>query len=226
MNKKQLLFKTLSMAVFAAVMLFNTSEVSAQVKIGSNPTVINAANNLEVEASTTGRKTSVDKVTGQVTIKDGTEGDGKILTSDVNGASRWDSGTSAFRVTSGSQIITAPVGVINAFYNVDFNAKVFDQDGIFTLANDRLTVTKAGTILLSGSIVVINSVYTGASIALFKNGVFVINSGGAFGAGEQIPVSISLVDTSVVGDYYELRVNTNIGSATVLNGNFSGTRIR
>ena len=46
----------------------------AQVKIGSNPATIDPNNNLEVEASAAGRKMGVDKVTGQVTIQDGTQG--------------------------------------------------------------------------------------------------------------------------------------------------------
>lgn len=61
----------------------------SQVKIGTNPTVIDPANNLEVEASTAGRKTTINKTTGQVTIADGTQGDGKIFTSDANGTGSW-----------------------------------------------------------------------------------------------------------------------------------------
>lgn len=80
--------KTLKAGIFAAA-LFCSASVFAQVKIGTNPTTIDPANNLEVEASTAGRKTSIDKTTGQVTIKDGTEGVNKILTSDANGAASW-----------------------------------------------------------------------------------------------------------------------------------------
>lgn len=79
--------------MFAGALLFGSSAVFAQVKIGTNPTTIGATNNLEVEASTSGRKTSVDKTTGQVTIADGSQGVNKILTSDANGASSWKSPT-------------------------------------------------------------------------------------------------------------------------------------
>ncbi|WP_254411168.1 hypothetical protein [Dyadobacter diqingensis] len=102
----QLTSKTLFPALFAAVMLFNSSSLFAQVKIGTNPTTINAASNLEVEASTTGRKTSIDKTTGQVTIKDGTEGNKKILTSDANGASSWQ-----YRKITSSSIFSQGTGV-------------------------------------------------------------------------------------------------------------------
>lgn len=60
----------------------------AQVKIGANPGTIGSSSNLEVEA-TNGNKTVVNKATGQLTIQDGTQGAGKILTSDANGGSSW-----------------------------------------------------------------------------------------------------------------------------------------
>lgn len=89
MKTNQLLYKKMGGMMIAAAMLLGASSAFAQVKIGTSPTTIDPANNLEVEASTAGRKTSVDKVTGQVTIKDGTEGVNKILTSDVNGGASW-----------------------------------------------------------------------------------------------------------------------------------------
>lgn len=70
-------------------MIFSSHVLFAQVKIGTNPTVIGANNNLEVEASTTGRKFSVDKATGKVIIADGSQGNERILTSDANGVATW-----------------------------------------------------------------------------------------------------------------------------------------
>ena len=61
-----------------------------QVKIGTNPTTIDVNNNLEVEASTPGRKVSITKSTGKVTIADGSQGTDKILTSDGNGVATWN----------------------------------------------------------------------------------------------------------------------------------------
>ncbi|WP_052731036.1 hypothetical protein [Spirosoma radiotolerans] len=71
------------------VVIASTLATQAQVKIGSNPTVIEPQSNLEVEASTPNRQVKVDKTTGQLTIKDGTEGVGKILTSDAVGGASW-----------------------------------------------------------------------------------------------------------------------------------------
>ncbi|MCY7357664.1 MAG: hypothetical protein LH609_09365, partial [Rudanella sp.] len=72
-----------------ALMLLG-SAANAQVKIGANAKTIGSSSNLEVEAAN-GKKTIVDKATGQVTIQDGTEGAGKVLTSDANGGSSWKS---------------------------------------------------------------------------------------------------------------------------------------
>lgn len=78
------------MRVFlTGVMVCSVSILYAQVKIGTSPTTIDLNNNLEVQASTAGRKISIHKSTGQVTIADGTQGNKKILTSDVNGGASW-----------------------------------------------------------------------------------------------------------------------------------------
>jgi hypothetical protein len=84
MKTKQLLF------LMIAIVTATVSTASfAQVKIGLNPTVINPNANLEVEAATTGRKMMVNKTSGQVTIADGTEGDGKVFTSNASGDGSW-----------------------------------------------------------------------------------------------------------------------------------------
>lgn len=83
--KESTQFKTFLMAALLAV----SSVAFAQVKIGTNPTAIEGASNLEVEASTNQRKVKVNKTTGQLTIFDGTEGAGKILTSDALGGASW-----------------------------------------------------------------------------------------------------------------------------------------
>ena len=82
--------KTAIKHTLAVIALFASTLVAhAQVKIGSNPTTPEATSNLEVEASTPNRKVKVEKTTGQLTIKDGTEGNLKILTSDAVGGASW-----------------------------------------------------------------------------------------------------------------------------------------
>ncbi|MCF0054852.1 hypothetical protein [Dyadobacter sp. CY356] len=109
MIKKQQLYK----ALFAACMLFGSSAVFAQVKIGTNPSTINAANNLEVEASTAGNKVSVDKTTGKVTIADGSQGDGKLFTSDANGVGTWQPPAGTVIVTGlRNSPVTVPITTV------------------------------------------------------------------------------------------------------------------
>jgi len=106
MKTKQLIAKTVQSAMFAGALLLSSSAAFAQVKVGTNPTVIDPANNLEVEASTTGRKVAVDKTTGKVTIADGTQGNKRILTSDANGVASWQ-----VRKITSSNIFTQGTGV-------------------------------------------------------------------------------------------------------------------
>lgn len=81
--------KITAIAWFMGVMLFGSSTVFAQVKIGASPTTIDPTNHLEVESTTpAGMKTSIDKA-GKVTIKDGTEGMGRVFTSDIIGKGSW-----------------------------------------------------------------------------------------------------------------------------------------
>lgn len=87
MKRKLRLIAAMTAMTFGGMLLIPTCY--AQVKIGTNPTVIDGNSNLEIEASTSGRKVSVNKTTGQLTVKDGTEGAGKVLTSDANGNAEW-----------------------------------------------------------------------------------------------------------------------------------------
>lgn len=71
------------------LLLFCTSiGMNAQQKIGTNPAIISSNTNFEVEA-TNGSKLKVSSDTGKVTIADGTQADGKVLTSDSNGVATW-----------------------------------------------------------------------------------------------------------------------------------------
>ncbi|MGA0560293.1 hypothetical protein ACO2Q8_26755 [Larkinella sp. VNQ87] len=107
--------KTLIKHTLTVVALFaGAFTAQAQVKIGSNPTVIEAQSNLEVEASTPNRKVKVDKTSGQLTVQDGTEGEGKILTSDAVGGASW-------QPAAGSTVIVgdnnSPISISNSTIN-------------------------------------------------------------------------------------------------------------
>lgn len=80
----------LLLAPFVAfALIFNSRGSFAQMKIGTNSTNIEPSSNLEVEASTSGRKFKIDKTTGQLTIADGTQANYSVLVSDADGNTKW-----------------------------------------------------------------------------------------------------------------------------------------
>ncbi|WP_149239713.1 C1q-like domain-containing protein [Dyadobacter sp. 32] len=153
MKTNQLLYKTMGGMMIAAAMLLGASSAFAQVKIGTNPTTIDPANNLEIEASTAGRKTSVDKVTGQVTIKDGTEGDGKVLTSDATGGASWKNvSLKAFAgaKTNVRQNMPQSVGP-SIMTPIVFQSEITDPTNSFDPATGAFTVPATGLYQVFGS---------------------------------------------------------------------------
>lgn len=118
----------------------------AQVKIGTNPTTIEPNSNLEVEASTAGRKTKVDKTTGQVTIADGTQGTGKVFTSDANGGGSWQTMSQTTEVMLSVNAMQS-IGATTARF--DFTAAVYDRGANFNLTTDMFTAPTAGLYLFN-----------------------------------------------------------------------------
>jgi hypothetical protein len=79
----------LKKSIIIAAFLFGAVGISnAQVKIGSNPTTIGTNSHLEVEGTTAGKFT-ITKDSSKVIIMDGSQGIGKVLTSDANGKATW-----------------------------------------------------------------------------------------------------------------------------------------
>ncbi len=100
--------KPIVIALFVVILLCTSSALFAQVKVGSNPTVIDPANNLEVESTDPAKKISINKTTGKLTIADGSQGAAKILTSDGNGVATWQTQSSlAIPVTVFNGAITS-----------------------------------------------------------------------------------------------------------------------
>ncbi|OZI07672.1 hypothetical protein BWI93_13210 [Siphonobacter sp. BAB-5385] len=161
MKPKQLL----GTACFLAALL-TSSSLFAQVKVGTNPTAIETASNLEVEASTTGRKVKVDKTTGQLTIADGTQGAGKVLTSDANGGASWQAAPSQ----------TSPVWIyakqsttqtISGLTPIDFNIETADRGSNFDPSTDKITVPSSGIYQISCGTKKINTNAGGFNMALY-----------------------------------------------------------
>jgi hypothetical protein len=126
----------------------------AQVKIGTNPTAIEANSNLEVEASTAGRKVKVDKTSGQVTIADGTQGAGKVLTSDVNGGASWQNGVpcnSAQVRRSAPQNVPINSSELDPFTALIADMETYDIANAYNVATGVYTVPATGFYMFVGS---------------------------------------------------------------------------
>ncbi|TDE14427.1 hypothetical protein [Dyadobacter psychrotolerans] len=231
MKTKQVLSKVLAGTIFTAAMIFSSS-LFAQVKIGTNPTTINAANNLEVEASTAGRKTSISKTTGQVTIADGTEGDGKLLTSDVNGAASWQPVGSQnspvlFNVNSATQIISAGTTAY-----VDFSAKVYDKGNNLDLTTNALTIPTNGTGVYQFNCIfgtLNQAIVQGVYIQLEVNGSTVYSFGiGNCASGAGIGGAGGTILALTAGDVVKVKLLPSLQPAqsiTFFHFNFSGSMV-
>ena len=143
--------KLFSAIIFAAGLAASSASI-AQVKVGSNPTTIDPNNNLEVEASTPGRKTAIHKTTGQVTITDGTQGAGKVFTSDANGNGSWQAAqlvrASVAYVNDGVATVN-PTAVFNYANAAPGNINItFPENGVYALSwsfiGDASTFIPAG----------------------------------------------------------------------------------
>ncbi|WP_426293912.1 hypothetical protein ACN9ML_01900 [Dyadobacter endophyticus] len=146
---------TLFSAFVLALGLAASSLSFAQVKIGSNPTTIDPNNNLEVEASTPGRKTAINKTTGQVTITDGTQAAGKVFTSDANGGGSWQtSGAGCASFDAKGDNTTTPVVNTGEYTPVTLIANniVYSASGAYNNATGEYTIPADGFYLFHGSV--------------------------------------------------------------------------
>ncbi|KAA6440353.1 hypothetical protein FEM33_07040 [Dyadobacter flavalbus] len=81
--------KTFLFCSYFFAMLVFSEAAFAQFKIGNNITKVDPNASLEVEGVTNGRRFRIDKSTGQITIRDGSQGNGRVLTSDAQGRASW-----------------------------------------------------------------------------------------------------------------------------------------
>lgn len=163
--------------LFVGAILLSTSTLFAQVKIGTNPTTIDPANNLEVESATAGHKVSIDKTIGKVTIADGTQKAGRVYTSDGNGTGSWQAGLVfagyAPSQSGGQDNAASPISLIPDF----------DPESAWDNANNEYTLPEAGyyTIAFSG----VQYFTDGYSTPTESGGFTILQSG--------VPVLVSVV---------------------------------
>lgn len=164
-------------------------------------------------------------VAGTLKVVDGTQGVGKILTSDASGNASWQdppSKTSAFRAGAGSQAI---VGF--GYTIVDWNSVALNDGADFSIATDRYTAPVAGLYYFETGIYF--PTYTGrCHTEFYVNGT--TNHSSTFGnANGQYTNRTSLLIKLNAGDYVQVRVYNinaadNIGNGIAENW-FSGYRI-
>lgn len=81
--------KALRFCAFLFVILPFSETAFAQLKLGNNATKVDPEASLEVESVTYGSRFRIDKSTGQITIQDGSQEFGRVLTSDAQGKASW-----------------------------------------------------------------------------------------------------------------------------------------
>jgi hypothetical protein len=173
MKTQHLLFKVsrakVASTLFAAALLFGSSAVFAQVKIGTNPATIEPNSNLEVEASTPGRKTKIDKTTGQVTITDGTEATGKVLTSDAVGGTSWQYPLSGAMVngTTGNNVNITNSGAAQYYSGASIT---FPRAGTY-MVTARWMMPNAATTYPSGYVAFINTALSSSPSTYVERGI-------------------------------------------------------
>ena len=174
--------------------------------------MINAANNLEVEASTAGRKTSIDKTTGQVTIADGTQGTGKVFASDANGGGSWQAPAAQNSEVMVSAKLTVNQVLPPGVTKVNLNSELFDKNNHYDLTTDQLLAPSSGyysvNVGFSRSGLAVNSV----------SGFLYVNNApssegnlwdAAIGAGNGYTVSATRLIYLNAGDLLDFRLRPN-----------------
>lgn len=207
--------KVFRTTIFLAVITASSS-LFAQVKIGSNPTIIDPTNNLEVESSTVGNKVSINKTTGKITIADGSQGDAKVLTSNANGVATWQplSAQNSPVMLSARQTTSQYVPA-NGYVQIDFNTAVFDKGSNFNLSNDRFIIPSDGyyIITLSASNVadqVVSGYAYGHNLFLFKNGSsYRLGAVNVISGGQGQVSSFTTLVYAKAGDYFSAHLYSN-----------------
>lgn len=222
-----------ALLIITALLGADLSAVYAQLKVGSNPTSISATSNLEVEAAN-GNKTIVNKTTGQMTVQDGTQGAGKVFTSDADGAASWvapvvPAAANTYPFAAGlsttRQQFTSSAGP-TSFSELKSDGENFDPTNAFVPTTGRFTAPTAGYYLFSGSAQFDNTLVAGqpgfmaVAMTLTKNtglagslrlaqyvaspGGSTINSGG-----------LSTIVYMNAGDYVSLTTAATVTAGTI-----------
>ncbi|SDG42653.1 hypothetical protein SAMN04487996_118162 [Dyadobacter soli] len=171
--------KILLISSIALALTFSAKESFGQMKIGTNSTDIEPSSNLEVEASTPGRKFKVDKTTGQLTIADGTQAISSVLVSDADGKAKWSlltpSNLSQFPRMRADGAQTGPL-VNGERINLSYPSFSVVQGGFHIPANGTYKVLYSGWYQIETRLTIENnagctgSSFMGLEVSLIRNG--------------------------------------------------------
>lgn len=116
----------------------------------------------------------------------------------------------------------------NAFTKLTYEAKSYDPDGVFDLANSRLVAARAGYYVLFGGLQT-SSLPNGSQVqlVLYKNGAeyqrmafqYVAATIGGATSGQMILSAPAFGVPAVAGDYFELYAYQNSGAAATVSSN-------
>ncbi len=152
MKTNQLLHKVLKAGIFASVLLCSNS-LFAQLKIGSNPTVIGANRNLEIEADN-GKKVIVNKADGTVVIENAPDAaaNDKFLKIDAAGnvkklvqfvpmvkvAAQNSSGSNTLGINEIQRMVLNPAPNYVSLYNATLKEFTIPETGLYLVSMSGL----------------------------------------------------------------------------------------
>lgn len=196
----------------------------AQVKIGTNPTSIDPTNNLEVEASTPDRVIAIDKTTGKVTIKDGTEGDGKILTSDINGTASWKTPLSQNTELWIYAKSTVDQAIPTGYTKILFDTELEDRGNNFSPGTSQVIVPSSGIYQVNAGLKKVTNTSSTFNIGL----TIYVNGTSAFAgyddswtenAKPNVNISNSIFLNA--GDVVDVRIKSSFAKYSIAEGHFT-----
>lgn len=178
---------------------------------------INPTNKLDVTSTTA----------GAIKITDGTQGEGKILTSDANGVGIWKN--PATQNVDVLLRVTAPEGQMigTTLTTVNFTASIFDRNSNFDLVTDRFIAPTAGYYL------VICTLHSDTSVTEQGRYAYIGKNGGIYeliGASKVSPLNSYAISGSTIvslnpGDYVSVLAGSTIGSYPIYSVSMSVIKI-
>jgi hypothetical protein len=233
-------------------LIFSSSTLFAQVKIGDNPTTINAGSVMELESTNKGLlmpRISLTNTTTWGLLGTAAAGmhvyntNAGITSTNTNyptltsqtGEYYWDgTGWVAIQATTtfngfGTRSITGTQTLPNNTTNIIiFTGEDWDKGNVFTPSTGQFTVKQAGQYIITGSILTGSAILlTGQNIQAFKNNTLFFTGGNTSNILAFSPYGLVLtfVADLAVGDVVDLRGTVFGAASSVIYANFSAARL-